>query len=289
MAEEAGRPIIVKRVVKRGGDGHHGGAWKVAYADFVTAMMAFFLLMWLLNATTEKQRKGIADYFNPSIPLARISGGGEGMLGGESVLVERWRAGGEAPEDPVAAPDPRGEEDGAAGRSAASGGQGPGAFDAAYRDEQARLEAVARELESAVSNAAAGLARHFVVHMEPEGLVIELVETGERPLFESGSAEPSPRLRELLAILVPLIGLTTNPVAIVGHTDARPFGSGLYGNWELSSDRANAARRAMSALGLPGERIARVSGRAATVPLTDDPGDPENRRIAITLLRETAR
>jgi len=315
MASGDDAPVMIRKVVKKGGGGgHHGGAWKVAYADFVTAMMAFFLLMWLLNATTEKQRKGLADYFDPSIPISKVTAGGAGMLQGEDILVPDRKAGTTTkgvrprpthrePGDPMlgepASPDlPAGEtpprglapapvpepEPAPVPDSAAD------AYAAAYRAEQARLEAIGVELAAAMAEADDGLTRHFQLRMTPEGLVIEIVDADEKPLFPSGSAAPSPLMGALVEVLVPVLGRVANPLAIVGHTDAAPYGEPEgRSNWELSAERANAARRLMAGAGLPDSRIARVTGRAATAPLVDDPSAPQNRRIAITLLRQVRR
>ncbi|MEM1344653.1 MAG: flagellar motor protein MotB [Pseudomonadota bacterium] len=279
MASNDGKaPIIVKKVVKGGGDGHHGGAWKVAYADFVTAMMAFFLLMWLLNATTEQQRKGLADYFDPSIPLASISGGGIDVLSGDTVMAAEARAGStrdeapRAPEDTEADPPETAE-----------------ALAAAEAAKAAALAATERALAEAIEASGGELERHFVLRTSPEGLVIEIVEQGDAPLFASGSAVAGPRLARLIEVLVPVLAMTANPLKVVGHTDARPFGSGGvvrgYDNWSLSADRADTARRLMKSAGLTPARIVEVSGRAATEPLVEDALAAQNRRIAVTLLR----
>jgi len=306
------RPIVRKVTKKSVGGGHHGGAWKVAYADFVTAMMAFFLLMWLLNATTEKQRKGLADYFDPSIPVSKVTAGGAGMLEGDSVLVEERRAGsqvegvrprpthaepGPGVEDRPAAPDlPVGEappqglartppeipEDAAP--------PGAEAFAAAYAAEQARLDALGAELRAAMAEAGDDLSRHFLLRMTPEGLVIEIVDLVGEPLFQSGSAAPSPVATQLMEVLVPVLARVRNGIAVVGHTDATPFaGAEDYTNWELSADRANTARRLMQAAGLDEARIAHVSGKAATEPLSTDAVAAKNRRIALILLRGPGR
>lgn len=326
-------PVIIKKVVKGGGEGHHGGAWKVAYADFVTAMMAFFLLMWLLNATTERQRKGLADYFDPSIPLARISAGGQEMLAGDTVTSSQERTGSA---DPRPAEDRRGGEspepgtieDGStpppetfgfdvearieAGHTPNKGTEaaetpdadtrggldagedpdedpGAAAFEAAMRAEEARLAALGSEIEAAVNETGEAAGAHLDVRLTPEGLVIEVADTGAEPLFDAGSSAPSEYLTALLKVISPVVALAANPVAIVGHTDATPIGRADFDNWDLSSDRANAARRLMIAAGLPEARLARVSGRGATEPLANDPDAPQNRRIAITLLRTAAR
>ncbi len=323
------RPIIIikKRKIVAGGGGHHGGAWKVAYADFVTAMMAFFLLMWLLGATDEKMRKGLADYFNPGLAVSRTSAGGAGMLEGEAMFAEEFLAGdtpegmppkpthrdkgpplGEEAAVPDIPPDAQPGEVAAHGGADASEGAGgatgldAGGLDvggldpeeaealAAERAEQARLETIARHAAEAMREAEDGaLERHFVLRITPEGLVIEIIDADDQPLFASASAEPAPILLMLIDVLVPVLGETTNDIAVVGHTDAVPFGGADYSNWELSADRANAARRLLTGRGLPEGRITRVTGKAAVEPLVADPTAPQNRRIAITLLRHSGR
>ncbi len=315
------RPIIIKRKKVVVSSGHHGGAWKVAYADFVTAMMAFFLLMWLLGATDEKMRKGLADYFNPTLTVNRTSSGGGGMLEGAALLAEQPLAGttpegvppkpthdddGPALGEQAAAPDippdaQPGEyaaQDGESGEGE-GGAAGPGAADldsdeaealVAERAEQARLEAVGRQIAEAMREAEDGdLERHFIVRVTPEGLVIEIIDADDQPLFASASAEPAPILMMLIDVLAPVLGEITNDIAVVGHTDAVPFGGADYSNWELSADRANAARRLLTGRGLPEGRITRVTGKAAVEPLVADPTAPQNRRIAITLLRNSGR
>ncbi len=320
------RPIIIKRKKVVGGGGHHGGAWKVAYADFVTAMMAFFLLMWLLGATDEKMRKGLADYFNPTLTVNRTSSGGGGMLEGEAIFDEESLAGttpegvppkpthdddgpplakeAAVPEIPPdaqpgenAAPGGAGADEGEGEGEDAGGAAGPDAEDldpeeaealAAELAEQARLEAVGRQITAAMNEAEDGtLVRHFFLRITAEGLVIEIIDAADQPLFASASAMPAPILPVLIDVLVPVLGETTNDIAVVGHTDAVPFGGADYSNWELSADRANAARRLLIGHGLPEGRIARVTGKAAVEPLIADPTAPQNRRIAITLLRHS--
>ncbi len=304
------RPIIIKKTKIIAGGGHHGGAWKVAYADFVTAMMAFFLLLWLLGATDEKQRKGLADYFNPTLAVNRTTGGGGGMLEGKSFMAEQPAAGTQ-PEgvQPMPTQDdegpPLGEQDavpeippdvqpgtfatyGGAGEGTAGIERGETAAQAAARAEQARLEEVGRQIAAAMDAADDGtLVRHFFLHITAEGLVIEIIDADDQPLFASASAVPAPILSKLIDVLVPVLGETANDIAVVGHTDAMPFGGPDYSNWELSADRANAARRMLTGRGLPEARITRVTGKAAVEPLVADPTAPQNRRIAITLLRHS--
>lgn len=253
----AGQTIIIKRPKIVKGGGHHGGAWKVAYADFVTAMMAFFLLMWLLNATTEDQRRGLADYFNPSIPIAAVSGGGADALDGEEVT--------RAPALSTKSPTD-GTNDKLVGMP----------------DDE-----MVAAMQAALVGEESELSDHISIRMSPEGLVIELTDRDARPLFASGRADPSPILMKLTAAVAQALEEVSNSIKIAGHTDSRRYANGLngYSNWELSSDRANAARRMIKEAGLPETRITEVSGKAATIPLVEDPLDARNRRISITLLR----
>ena len=324
--------IIIKKVKKVSGGGHHGGAWKVAYADFVTAMMAFFLLMWLLNATTEDQRKGIADYFNPTIPVSQMSGGGAGALNGDSVLAERTLArtgtGGERNgqlepgetadtqkakvvlqnmlEDDENAPGKDGQTDGLEGFSSAGGqfeagynegdGEGEGyrdGRDGTSEEMKAQLETftevIAAKAAKDASEAAIGdekIAEHIITRASPEGIVIELVDTDGNPLFEVGSSKASPMMEQLMKAVADTLSLVENNIVIVGHTDGLAFSqSRNYSNWELSTDRAHAARRLMEINGLSSDQINEVSGKADTEPLVEDPFAPQNRRISITILR----
>jgi chemotaxis protein MotB len=311
MADDV-RPIVIRRKKVIAGGGHNGGAWKVAYADFVTAMMAFFLLMWLLSATSEEQRRGLAEYFNPSVPISRSSAGGAGMLKGEDLFTEE-AASGDLPEgakpkpthretgeplgDEPASPDAPPGEAAAHGGPAAAEGDGTSGLNpdeaaelAAEKAEQMRLEEVSREVAEAMREAEDGaLMHHFLLRLTPEGLVIEIIDADDAPLFASASAEPAAILPVLIDVLVPVLAETTNDIAVVGHTDSLPFDGARYSNWELSADRANTARRLLTGHGLAEERINRVTGKAAVEPLVPDAEAPQNRRIAITLLRNHGR
>ncbi|MEM9169145.1 MAG: flagellar motor protein MotB [Pseudomonadota bacterium] len=300
---DAEQAVIIKRVKKVSGGGHHGGAWKVAYADFVTAMMAFFLLMWLLGATTEDQRKGIADYFNPSVPISQVSGGGRDMLNGETVFSQktlaRDGAGGsftplkQKPEgyDPRDSESPSdADHPGAKTTAEPTDEDGSPSGDSAETgdaEEDRKLGALEEDLlAKAMKEQADGLEAHIQTRVTPKGLVIELVEVDGSPLFQVGSTRPSPTMLRLLDVVASTVRLVTNKVEIVGHTDSLGFSNRRnYTNWELSSDRANVARRVMVAAGLEGEQIAAVTGKADTEPLTSDKQAPQNRRISITLLR----
>ena len=268
-------PVVIKRKKVIGGGGHHGGAWKVAYADFVTAMMAFFLLMWLLNATTEKQRKGIADYFNPMIPLNRVSGGGDEVFGGADVLSEetlaRTEAGATAP-DPIQTTRPQ-----------TDGGPTPG--------ETAAEEAILREIEkrllahSGESMVSDRLLRHVVTRLSEEGLVIELFDTEDELLFNADTAEPRAILYDLSALLVEVTALATNRIAISGHVRAYPITLKENPSWDLSSARSHSLRGLMVQSGLDAARLQKITGFADRRPATADPTAVRNNRIEVTLLR----
>ena len=269
-----GAPVIIKRKKVVAGGGHHGGAWKVAYADFVTAMMAFFLLMWLLNATTEKQRKGISDYFNPTIPVNRISGGGDGAFGGDSVFAEETMA-----HTGTGAMDR--ETSTATGTGASGRGEG-GSGKAESELEDVEKALLARGGES---NTMQQLLRHVVTRVTDEGLVIEIFDLPEAPLFEGETAEPTSVTRPIAALLAEVLNLTTNEIAVSGHLRALPVT--LIDNpvWDLSADRAQATRGLLETAGLDPARMQRVSGYADRKPAVTEPADPRNNRIEIILLR----
>jgi chemotaxis protein MotB len=269
-AQSNARPIIKrKKIVK--GDGHHGGAWKVAYADFVTAMMAFFLLMWLLGATTEKQRKGIADHFSPTIPINRISGGGDGAFGGDSVFSEDAMA-----QSGTGAGDGRPMVE-----RQARGALGESAEDEAEKAlaevEEALLgfsgESMFRDL----------LRRHIVTRISDEGLVIEMFDTDTAPLFRPDGS-PGQELRALLPAIVSALALVENPLAIESHVASQPETQGSA--WERSIARGSGVQRLLDLLGFPPERIARLTGRADRSPVTTDPTATRNNRIEIVVLRD---
>ncbi len=294
MAESL-QPIIIKKKIINA-DGHHGGAWKVAYADFVTAMMAFFLLMWLLNATTEDQRKGIADYFNPTIPLSRISGGGSAALSGDSIRTEDTLArsgtgtkGQDIPDDlekvelAEKGEQATGEKTGT-GDNAGAGENGQSAGDNAEAAEAQKLAM----MEEAINGSEGALSQHMQVKMSPEGIVLEIVESDGATLFDNGNAEASETLKQLLSIVAYSFQDVENKLKIVGHTDASGYSDmASYNNWDLSTDRANTARRLLLQAGFPSSQIAEVSGKAATEPLSDDIYAPQNRRISVTILRKS--
>ena len=275
------QPIIIKRV-KKGGHGHHGGAWKIAYADFVTAMMAFFLLMWLLGSTTEGDKKGIADYFSTPLKLSLMaSGSGAGdsahvIKGGGEDLT---RTTGQVKRGEIEA------ERATMNLKALKAEQ--------TRAEISRLEDLKRKIEQkiAANTRLASLSSQIKLDLTFEGLRIQIIDEDKRPMFASGSAEVLATMRELLRDVGSVLGEVPNRLTLEGHTDAMPFSAGErgYSNWELSADRANASRRELLAGGLPDDRVLRVQGLAASTPYDrKDPGAPANRRISIIVMNREA-
>lgn len=281
--------IIVKKTKGRG-HGKHGGAWKVAYADFVTAMMAFFLLLWLLNAATREQLEGISDYFAP-ISLRPETSGGGGVLAGKRVAEKgTFEIDIDQPK-PVAEPSPH-ESLGtltppAFGAAAEAPSPAPGS-DQETR-QLAEAEAALRAAMSRLPQSDA-LAKSLLIDNTPEGLRIQIVDQEGLPMFPRGEAGMYTHTRALVDMVAQVILQMPQAVAISGHTDAEPFSPAAgYSNWELSADRANAVRRSLVESGVPEGRIARVIGKAATEPLLrDDPEAPGNRRMAVVLLRKNA-
>ncbi|MAQ81634.1 MAG: chemotaxis protein MotB [Maritimibacter sp.] len=280
MSGNGNAPVIIKRKKVVGGGGHHGGAWKVAYADFVTAMMAFFLLMWLLNATTEKQRKGIADYFNPTIPVNRISGGGEGTFGGEDVASEVTLARngtGASQRFPTDSSMARGDTGVDASTEA---GNGEAEEDAAFAEIEDALSARAGE-----SMVADGPARHIVTRLTDEGLIIEVFDLPDEPLFFEGTDRPNLVLQEIARLVAEVFSIVTNDVAINGHTRSHALVLAQNPVWDLSSDRADTVRRLLEGEDLDPDRIERVSGFADRKPVAENRMAARNNRIEIILLR----
>jgi chemotaxis protein MotB len=297
---DAKKMTIIKREEIIEG-GHHGGAWKVAYADFVTAMMAFFLLMWLLNATTEAQRRGLADYFSPT---ASVTNGHSGVglpLGGRSPFED-----GDAVSDrgTVAvmnanAPPVDLEDDGSdtvatkvihadSGKGATNGPADRRAAEIARRTEQAAFAKAANQMQKAIDTdpELAPIARQLSIDLTPEGLRVQIRDAEGLPMFESGSSEPNARAKAVLQRLIPMLQTLHEPVALAGYTDATPYSGTGRSNWDLSAERANATRRILTESGLPDSRIRDVTGHGDRDLLTPDtPEAPANRRIAILLVR----
>jgi chemotaxis protein MotB len=280
------RPIIIKR--HHGDhDDEHGGQWKIAYADFVTAMMAFFLVMWLLSSTSEAQRDGIAQFFTASSILDLPSGNGT-LDGGRSVLT----ASDSSSQVSITTAEeggPRPEQDGAETAADGEAVQAARVNQTAVRDpiERQRFDALKAELERLMTtDAFREYAQNLQLEMTPEGLRLQIFDRDGAAMFQPGGAEPTPRLNRILEVIGGVLATIPNAVVLAGHTDAQALGRNGYGNWELSSDRANAARRALERFGVPSPRMFRVEGKASVEPLlTTEPNDPRNRRIAVTVMR----
>lgn len=263
MKADEKRPIIIKR--KKGRHPHHGGAWKIAFADFMTAMMALFLVLWILSTSNPDQRKAVAEYFRSPIVVALTNGDRD------SASTSAIPGGGQDPtytEGEVRTIDIRQES---------------------RRIERQHLEELKRRLEEAIDLNA--LLKEFkdqiLIDLIPEGLRIQLVDSDKRPMFEVGSSKVAPYMRDLLRVIAPILNQLPNSIQISGHTDSRPYAGGEkgYSNWELSAERANASRRELVAGGLDSGKLLRVSGMADELRF-DGAGelDAINRRIAIIVV-----
>lgn len=297
----ADQPIVIKRI-KKIEAGHHGGAWKVAYADFVTAMMAFFLLMWLINTTTPEQKRGIADYFAPQSIAQTVSGSG-GVLGGKVMGQESARAGGAASMFQKNSPASKNTSEKSIQNGVSQGGATNS--DGASTDSQSTnsdgqsnststqngdFAHAAEAIHQAIADNPdiSALSKQVVVDQTPEGMRIQLVDQDSRPMFQQGTAAPMPYTRKLLETIAKVIDRLPNRISIAGHTEGKAF-SGPNGmtNWELSAQRANAGRAILSSAGLSSDRVYEVAGKAGAEPLLpEDPNASANRRLSITLMRE---
>ena len=282
MGVQKNAPVIIKKKKIVQGGGHHGGAWKVAYADFVTAMMAFFMLMWLLNATTEKQRKGVADYFSPTIPINRISGGGDGAFGGDSIFSEETMAQngtGATKQVPTAS----NKSKGATGvtDNADAKGKNDGAEEDASALSSVQEMLAANSGESMVDQ---DLLRHIVTKRTEEGLLIELRSQPDKPLFVNG-AEPTKLMIALGEMLTRVLGTISNDIAIAGHMRAQPIVLKKNATWDISMNRAREMRLLMSASGFANDRIRTVRGHASQIPSVADTMAVMNDRVEVIVLR----
>jgi chemotaxis protein MotB len=274
------QPIIIKRV-KKGGHAVHGGAWKIAYADFVTAMMAFFLLMWLLGSTSEGDKKGISDYFQSPLKVAMQGGSGAGasnslINGGGNDITQT------------------------AGQTAKSDAEEKKSKKVAteqFRQSEAkadsrRLSALSAKIAAAISNnkKLAEFSSQIKLQITPDGLQIQIVDDQKRPMFDSGSASVKPYMHDILREIGVTLLDVENKISLDGHTDRSSYGSPLgYSNWELSADRANATRRELMAAGMPESKLARVVGMGSSLPFDpEDPKSPSNRRITLLVMTKEA-
>ncbi len=264
------RPIIIKKKRKKHGD-HHGGSWKVAYADFVTAMMAFFLLMWLLSMASPEKKIAVSEYFKSfdsfDVFKTETSSSGKSFMTGQmtgtnQAVIRKTKV-----------------------------DRSPSSKPATVQAKGISLSAgdLMNRLKSAVDEKLHSVRNQVLVDVTGEGVRIQIVDTEGSPMFSTGSAAPTPRAREILQLVTENIIDTPNRIAIEGHTDAAPFRGARNTNWELSTDRASSARRTLEASGIDPERIARVVGYADQEPYNPlDPKDPRNRRISIILLQPPA-
>ena len=302
------RPIIIVKKKKKGGHGHHGGAWKVAYADFVTAMMAFFMVMWLVAAVTKEQRAAIFDYFkNPSMEPGRSSKPAPGQMGpgGASTSPINLHGGLDAMRPAItkqrdvggtAAPTLSrndASQDGSSKIKTPDHTMNPQDIATAAKEaEHKQLEALMAELKEAVdkSQALEPFKDQLLLDITPEGVRIQIVDAQNRPMFDVGSAHLRDYTTAILRELAPYLDSVPNRISLTGHTDMRPYPSNNgYTNWELSADRANAARRALVAGGLPDEKISRVVGLSSSVLFNKaEPQSPINRRISIVVMTKQA-
>jgi chemotaxis protein MotB len=291
MAVGGDQPIIIKRIKRGGGPGHHGGAWKVAYADFVTAMMAFFLLMWLINTTSPEQKRGIADYFAPASVSQTTSGAG-GILAGTALGNEGSKQNGSMSVVQDASPDARNPNDGKSKDAAKAGADAASAEsrEQIRKREEAAFASAAQSLRQALQDMPelAELSKNIIIDQTPEGLRIQLVDQEGRSMFNQGTAQPNDRAKVLLRAVAKVINQLPNRISIYGHTSASAAQGGkAEGDWPLSQARADASRKILQGSGVDADRVYQVSGKATSEPLyPDDPTLPGNRRIAIVLLRE---
>jgi chemotaxis protein MotB len=292
MAKEEKASIIIVKRRKKGGGGHHGGAWKVAYADFVTAMMAFFLVLWLISSVTKEQRAAMFDYFkNPSMEPGKSIRAAPGQMGpgGASTSVINMGGGLDAPRviikdsppnDSKSKPQPFNMTDVDSARKIAD------------EADHKKLESLMEELRQAIdkSQALKPFKDQLLLDITPEGLRIQIVDQQNRPMFDLGSAKLKDYTTEILKTLAGYLSSVPNRISLTGHTDIRPYpGGGNYTNWELSADRANSARRALESGGLASEKIARVVGLSSSVLFDkDNPENPINRRISIIVMTKAA-
>jgi len=270
------QPIIVKKI-KKGGHAVHGGAWKIAYADFVTAMMAFFLLMWLLGSTSEGDKKGLSDFFNTPLKIAMAGGSGAGasnsiLPGGGSDLSKNTAQTKQGDEDAM-----RKKMEEAAAKAEVA------------RQDSKRISSLRAKIDALITSNPK--LAEYRSETTPDGLQIQIVDEQNRPMFDSGSALVKPYMRDILREIGSALSEVENHISLAGHTDSTPYGNGErgYSNWELSADRANASRRELVAAGMPDAKMARVVGLAASSLLDPKtPLAPVNRRISITIMTREA-
>jgi chemotaxis protein MotB len=302
MAKEEKAQIIIVKRRKKGGAGHHGGAWKVAYADFVTAMMAFFLVMWLVSSVSKEQRAALFDYFkNPSMEPGKTLRAAPGQMGpgGASTSVINMGGGMDAPRVTIVnSPDTAKSKPQPFNMSAVAETKKFSDMDVVEAKkiideaDHKKLESLLEELRQAIdkSQALKPFKDQLLLDITPEGLRIQIVDKLNRPMFDIGSAKLKDYTNTILMTLAGYLNTVPNRISLTGHTDIRRYpGGDNYTNWELSADRANAARRALQVGGLTEQKIARVVGLSSSVLFDkDDPQNPINRRISIIVMTKEA-
>lgn len=283
MATDAKKlqPIIVKKI-KKGGHAVHGGAWKIAYADFVTAMMAFFLLMWLLGSTSEGDKKGLSDYFSAPLKVSMMGGSGAGastsvITGGGSDLTQK------------SGQSRKGDGQDALSKKATA----EAAKAEVAKQDAKKLAALSAKISALISSnpKLSEFTSQIRLDTTPDGLQIQIVDDQKRPMFDSGSAMVKPYMRDILREIGAALNGVENKISLDGHTDRSPYSSADrgYSNWELSSDRANASRRELVVAGMPDDKLARVVGLASSNLLdSGNPFSPANRRISIIVMTREA-
>lgn len=291
MADEEERPILIKRVKKGGDDGHHGGAWKVAYADFTTAMMAFFMLLWLLNVSDKETLDGLADYFSPTSATASGNSGAGGVLGGTSMASEGAQSSGAVAVRLPGPPPTSQNNDRKLGRSDGDVQHQSSDMSSTINERESEVfKAIAEQIKQAIQDSPE-LAQHedqVLIEETPDGMAIQIVDKDGRAMFRPGTANLYGYASRLIGQIGDVVEVLPNRVSIHGHTDAGRFSAGAeYTNWELSADRANSARRVLRQTGVSTDRFSEVAGKADTEPMfPDSPDRPENRRITVLVLRE---
>jgi chemotaxis protein MotB len=281
MSDDSQRPIVIKKI-KKSAHGHHGGAWKIAYADFVTAMMAFFLLMWLLGSTAKGDMEGIAEYFKTPLKVAMQGGSGSGdassVIKGGGTDISRKAGQVKKAEDPVI-------KKRAINLEAAKA--------ELVRKEKLKLEDLKGKLEKTIDSnpLLKQFKKQLMLDITKEGLRIQIVDDQNRPMFDSGGAHLKPYTLVILREIGKVLNEVDNRISLSGHTDATPYSGGDkgYSNWELSADRANASRRELVAGGMEDGKMLRVVGLSSAVPFDqENPASPVNRRISIIVMNREA-
>jgi chemotaxis protein MotB len=288
-SEKPARPIIIVKRPKKGGGGHHGGAWKVAYADFVTAMMAFFLVMWLVTAVNKEQRAAIFEYFkNPSMQDGKAPKASAGQMGpgGASTSVINLHGGLDSPKSQLQ------QNQGFGALQEARPTTIEEAKKLAEAAERKKLESLLEDLQKAIesSQALKPFKDQLLLDITPEGLRIQIVDAQNRPMFDLGSSHLKSYTAQILGELATYLNTVPNRLSLSGHTDTTPYvAQNGYTNWDLSADRANAARRALEAAGLQADKVARVVGLSSVVLFDKlNPRNPINRRISIIVMTRDA-